>query len=175
VNDDTNGRVLGFPQPFAKNESATQVIGQPNLTTGTSVAGNFNATQSDLYGNDAIAFDPSGNLWVSDGLNNRVLEFPAATTGSSSSASSTESTISSSSSTTSSTTVFSSSNFHEPLECEKTQEAAVMTRAIPIIEEKWNDASDWVDLLSSLTISPNFATTKPSQTVYASIICLVNR
>jgi sugar lactone lactonase YvrE len=108
VNDDTNGRVLGYPQPFSMNESATQVIGQPNFTTGVGVAGQFNATQSNMYGNDGIALDSSGNLWVSDGLNNRVLEFLAATTGSSSSTSSVG-VSSTSSSTTASSSVSTSS------------------------------------------------------------------
>ncbi|HXQ92651.1 MAG TPA: NHL repeat-containing protein [Nitrososphaerales archaeon] len=101
VSDDTNGRVLEFPQPFSMSENATQVIGQPNFTSVSAVSGPTNDSQSSLYGNDGIAFDSSGNLWVSDGLNNRVLEFAqgAVATSTASSSSSSPASLSSSSTT----------------------------------------------------------------------------
>jgi sugar lactone lactonase YvrE len=101
VSDDTNGRVLEFPQPFSMNQNATQVIGQPNFTSISGVGGPTNATQSDMYGDDGIAFDSSGNLWVSDGLNNRVLEFAQGAVATSSASVSSSSTTTASVSTTS--------------------------------------------------------------------------
>ena len=62
VSDDTNGRVLEFPQPFSTNESASMVVGQPNFTSISPVAGpsGFNVSQSDMYGNDGVAIDSNG-------------------------------------------------------------------------------------------------------------------
>ena len=100
INDDTGGRVLEFSKPFSFNESASLVIGQPNFTAGEP-NGPVNATSSAFYGADGIALDSTGNLWVSAGLQNRVLEFPASTVGNSS----TSSVASASSSTTTSSTL----------------------------------------------------------------------
>ncbi len=125
VSDDTNGRVLEFPQPFSMDENATQVIGQPNFTSISPVSGPTNDTQSSLYGNDGIAFDSSGNLWVSDGLNNRVLEFAqgavaSSTTSSSSSATSTLLSTTSSVAPVSSTTVSSIASTSAPSSTQST-------------------------------------------------------
>ena len=70
VVDSGNNRVLEFKSPFSNGESATLVIGQPTFGgyIGTTTAGGLN---SPSY----LAFDPSGNLWVTDQGNNRVLEF----------------------------------------------------------------------------------------------------
>jgi sugar lactone lactonase YvrE len=72
VTDSGNNRVLEFKSPFSDGESATLVIGQPTFGgyIGTTTAGGLN---SPAY----LAFDPSGNLWVTDQGNNRVLEFAA--------------------------------------------------------------------------------------------------
>ncbi|MGA2664576.1 MAG: NHL repeat-containing protein, partial [Nitrososphaerales archaeon] len=72
VADTDSSRVLEFPQPFSDGEKASLVIGEPDFT---STAGND--TQSALTLPEALAFDPSGNLWVSDSGNSRVLEFAA--------------------------------------------------------------------------------------------------
>jgi len=77
VADEEHNRVLEFGASNlrANNPSASLEIGQP--------AGDYrftNNTAADTPGSFAgpfsIAFDPSGNLWVSDHRNNRVLQFP---------------------------------------------------------------------------------------------------
>jgi sugar lactone lactonase YvrE len=65
-------RVLEFTPPFTSREAASLVIGQPNFTTRS----NTN-NQSMLSGPYAVTFDHSGNLWVADTGDNRVLEFKA--------------------------------------------------------------------------------------------------
>ncbi len=77
VADAQNNRVLEFVPPFSKGMNATTVLGQTSFTTKTS-----NTTQSGLLRPWGLAFDPSGNLWVGDAENNRVLEFvPPFSTG----------------------------------------------------------------------------------------------
>ncbi|MDA4137032.1 MAG: NHL repeat-containing protein [Thaumarchaeota archaeon] len=70
VADTGNSRVLEFTQPFSNGERAGLVVGAPNFTSF-----NGNDTQSTLTLPEAIAFDHSGNLWVSDSGNSRVIEF----------------------------------------------------------------------------------------------------
>jgi len=71
VMDGGEDRVLEFRPPFSNGMGASLVIGQGNFTgIGTS------STQNGLncyYG--SLAIDPSGNLWVGDDGNNRILEF----------------------------------------------------------------------------------------------------
>ncbi len=72
VADRGNNRVVEYVQPFTSGKSPSVVIGQPSLdsnATGT--------TQSSLNGPESITFDASGDLWVADENNNRILEFPA--------------------------------------------------------------------------------------------------
>lgn len=76
VADLNNNRVLRFLSPFA-NPSRVEpdaVFGQPSFTTNT--AGTSNTT---LNQPRAVAFDPSGNLWVADTGNQRIVRFAAAT------------------------------------------------------------------------------------------------
>ncbi len=72
VVDTGNNRVLEFKTPFSNGESASLVIGQPTFGgyIGQTTSGGLNAPSY-------VAFDPSGNLWVTDQGNNRVLEFAA--------------------------------------------------------------------------------------------------
>ena len=72
VVDSGNNRVLEFKTPFSNGESASLVIGQPTFGgyIGTTTSGGLNAPSY-------AAFDSSGNLWVTDQGNNRVLEFSA--------------------------------------------------------------------------------------------------
>jgi len=70
VADGGSNRVLEFTPPFSAREAASLVIGQPNFTTSSN-----NANQSMLSNPSSLAFDHSGNLWVADTYDNRVLEF----------------------------------------------------------------------------------------------------
>ncbi len=72
VVDQANGRVLRFNAASSKanGASADGVLGQPNFTsTG------FGTTQSTFFTPQAVAVDASGNLFVADGSNHRVLRF----------------------------------------------------------------------------------------------------
>ncbi len=70
VADTDDSRIMEFAAPFTNGEEASQVIGQDNFTS----AGEGD-TQSYIALPEALAFDNSGNLWVSDSSNSRVLEF----------------------------------------------------------------------------------------------------
>jgi sugar lactone lactonase YvrE len=70
VADGGNNRILEYKAPFGTGMSASLVIGQANLTVGASAS-----TQAGFDSPGSIAFDSSGNLWVADTFNNRVLEF----------------------------------------------------------------------------------------------------
>jgi sugar lactone lactonase YvrE len=75
VADYGSNRVLEYEAPFSTHEAATLVIGQPNFATKVQVT---NSTQLDQP--NGLAFDPQGNLWVSDSANDRVLEFSSTVT-----------------------------------------------------------------------------------------------
>ena len=82
VVDTYNSRVLMYPKANlgTSGSSATIMLGLNTFTTITPAT-----TATVLYGPDSIAFDSSGNLWVTDNLNNRVLMYPKANLGTSSS------------------------------------------------------------------------------------------
>jgi sugar lactone lactonase YvrE/DNA-binding transcriptional ArsR family regulator len=71
VLDSGNNRVLEFKPPFSNGMNASLVIGQSGFEqSGSSrTRGGFYVQCGDL------AIDPSGNLWVGDCGNNRILEF----------------------------------------------------------------------------------------------------
>lgn len=71
VGDSNNSRVLEFKPPFSTNMSASIVLGQPNFTTDNTGI----VSASTLDESSSLAFDASGNLWVADATNQRVLEF----------------------------------------------------------------------------------------------------
>ena len=98
ASDTGNGRVLGFPAPLTTGENATIVLGEPDFesTYGFEV----NATQSNLVSPEGLAFDQSGNLWVSDSGLNRVLEFLSSVAGPTTTSSSTSHSTTTASSTT---------------------------------------------------------------------------
>jgi sugar lactone lactonase YvrE len=75
VVDSGNGRIVEFTPPFTNDENASVAIGVPNLTTADFAPNAVSASGLNLPG--GISFDTSGNLWVADTLNNRVLEFKA--------------------------------------------------------------------------------------------------
>jgi len=70
VTDGGHNRVLEYSKPFSTGESASLVIGQAGFTS------DFAATSSrGLNFPAGLSFDSSGNLWVVDSGNSRVLEF----------------------------------------------------------------------------------------------------
>jgi len=70
---DSNNRVLMYPKGagFTTGESATVVLGQINFTSAVP-----DTTQTTFTNPTDLSFDSSGNLWVVDDDNNRVLEHP---------------------------------------------------------------------------------------------------
>ncbi|HUP04308.1 MAG TPA: hypothetical protein VMU19_09985 [Bryobacteraceae bacterium] len=81
VADSGNNRVLRYPQPFANSSHIPDlVIGQTTLAGSTAnYTGAVSAQGVSLSGFVAgIAFDSTGNLWMTDPGNRRVLEFAAA-------------------------------------------------------------------------------------------------
>ncbi len=73
--DSANNRVLGWPSVAAltNGQPATLVIGQPDFFSNT--ANNGGVSAATLYNPGGIAVDSSGNLYVADISNNRVLEY----------------------------------------------------------------------------------------------------
>lgn len=63
-------RVVEFVPPFTNGMNASLVLGQSTLS-GTQAG----TTATNLSEPDGLAFDASGNLWVAEYGNNRVLEF----------------------------------------------------------------------------------------------------
>ncbi|HUA60992.1 MAG TPA: hypothetical protein VML19_19670 [Verrucomicrobiae bacterium] len=82
VSDSNNHRILGFKDArrLTAGAAADIVIGQPDLATSVCnyPTGNQNQpSQSSLCFPGGLAVDPSGNLYVADRGNSRVLRFPA--------------------------------------------------------------------------------------------------
>ncbi len=82
VADSGNNRILRFPAPFKQTGSLAVpdlIIGQANLATNQPNQGqNFPSAQTVSFNGKLVglAIDPSGNLWITDPGNNRVLRFP---------------------------------------------------------------------------------------------------
>lgn len=72
VTDWGNNRVLIYKTPISNHQKASIVIGQPDFTS--NLAG---TSSTALNGPSVSRFDASGNLWVTEISNNRVLEFRA--------------------------------------------------------------------------------------------------
>lgn len=69
VADAGNGRVVGFSAPFSPGEGATYLLGETSFTS-------FGATgAAGLAEPESVSFDARGDLWVSDYLSSRVLEY----------------------------------------------------------------------------------------------------
>jgi len=75
VADAGNSRVVRFPASPATGAAATIALGQPDLTS--SVPNNGGLSASTLDTPNAVMVDNSGNVWVADSNNNRVLKYQA--------------------------------------------------------------------------------------------------
>jgi len=91
VVDSGNNRVLRFPKPFAQtgDQLPDLVIGQPGFATNSANQGGISAATLSLSSTangtliSFLALDSSGNLWVTDPGNNRILRFNAQVLGNS--------------------------------------------------------------------------------------------
>ncbi len=79
VTDTNNSRVLAYHDvaTFVNGEAADLVIGQPDFLSGSCNQNNPNASSGSLCGPIGVAVDSSGNLYVADSDNSRVLEYNA--------------------------------------------------------------------------------------------------
>ncbi|MGE5646085.1 MAG: hypothetical protein ACM336_09870 [Acidobacteriota bacterium] len=84
VADSGNNRILRYPKPLQQPDpyGADLVIGQPDFTTRAANQGGRSASSLSLASGStalrtSLAFDASGNLWVTDAGNHRVLRYPA--------------------------------------------------------------------------------------------------
>jgi sugar lactone lactonase YvrE len=82
VDDYGANRILEYEPPFSNGMNASVVIGQKDFTSEgccydhLAPAGSLGpASANSLLSPNALAFDSFGNLWVTDGDHNRVLEF----------------------------------------------------------------------------------------------------
>lgn len=86
VADNGNNRILRFRKPFANpsNQTPDLWLGQPNLNSRSANLGASapSAQGLSLTGRSSLTFDSSGNLWVTDPGNRRVLRFSGASVAS---------------------------------------------------------------------------------------------
>ena len=78
VADTGNNRILGFrtAASFANGQQADIVVGQPDFVTTVTQGPNFTTRTTGIASPEGMAVDASGNLYVVDAANNRVLRFP---------------------------------------------------------------------------------------------------
>jgi secreted PhoX family phosphatase len=74
VADSSNNRTLEYKAPLNTNKAASIVLGQSDFTTGTSGLSQ-NKLNLRLVVFNGPTFDSSGNLWIADENNHRILEF----------------------------------------------------------------------------------------------------
>ena len=77
VMDTLNNRVLGWKNAagFLNGQSADLVVGQPDFLSSSCNNGSVSAASLCAYMGSGIAVDATGNLYVADTSNNRVLEY----------------------------------------------------------------------------------------------------
>jgi len=78
VAEPQNNRVVKYPADNLGTSQGyyTVALGQYNI--GTYVENNGGLSSSSLYAPNGLAFDSSGNLWIADTGNSRILKYPAA-------------------------------------------------------------------------------------------------
>ena len=78
VSDTANNRVLRFEDPFANLDRVepSRVYGQPNFNS--NAANNGGLSAKTLRGPTGLRFDVSGNLWICDSGNHRIVRYPLA-------------------------------------------------------------------------------------------------
>ena len=74
VADQENSRVLQFTSPYATNMQASKVFGQADFTNGQCNKGS-QVGPATLCGPYTVGTDGSGNFYVADTSNNRVLQY----------------------------------------------------------------------------------------------------
>lgn len=79
VADYGNNRVLEYAPPFSDHQAATIVIGQTDFTSSETTPV-FSPTSAGLNHPWGLAFDHSGNLWVADYAEGRVLQYAGPST-----------------------------------------------------------------------------------------------
>ena len=86
VADSGDNRILRYPKPFSQPSGyqfPDLIIGQTSFSGSAGDSGGVKPNTLLLYNGSSffphtgLTFDSSGNLWVADTGNNRVLEFPA--------------------------------------------------------------------------------------------------
>jgi sugar lactone lactonase YvrE len=75
VVDTGNHRALRFSPPFASGMDANLVLGQSNFTDNTQRSSSGSPDAGSFWAPQTVFADPSGNIWVADHLNHRVLRF----------------------------------------------------------------------------------------------------
>ncbi|MGO9316730.1 MAG: NHL repeat-containing protein [Terracidiphilus sp.] len=75
VGDFGNSRIMEFVPPFSTGMNATIVLGQADFTHGAINQGLSAPTAKTLDQPWGMAFDSSGDLWVVDSYNHRMLEY----------------------------------------------------------------------------------------------------
>lgn len=79
VSDTRNNRVLGWKNPLTLSSGATAslVIGQHDLMSTIAGGGQNTSQPNGFYNPASVAVDGTGNLYVLDASNNRILRFPS--------------------------------------------------------------------------------------------------
>jgi hypothetical protein len=75
IADFGNNRVLEFNAPLSTGMAANRVFGQANFTATAGNRGNITPAANTLYNPMGLVVDGTGNLYVVDRSNNRVLEY----------------------------------------------------------------------------------------------------